>query len=374
MVSDVQSHLDPSFGKATSFHDGLQTSERVRVLSASQATSADLTVLTAEGDTVTISAQSESDLTYGDYRFRSRGENGMTVVRAQVAAFSLSQSLEISVEGDLNEEELGDIKRLVDTIKNVIRKFLKGDFEGAFHKAVRVVNRFGQLDSLAGFQLAVETSQTVAVAQQQRVGTQLPSDTAVPSEIQLLPGSQSPDTEVPSDVSQVVDAAVVNDVRGDGDATKKTQEQQNVLEPFSPAPPPDKQEGASVPSNPANAAAGASVGGVAEDDDDADSTGAATENSTESPFTALVDRVVQHIGDAEAKNPRLGEFIPKIVQSAARDLQQDSRVQAQQSVLERIQQEILLRFAERQSSDSGAHFQFQLTHSEERSFSFSLTV
>ena len=87
--------------------------------------------------------------------------------QGQSLSLSSSQELSITVEGDLSEEELRDIRKLVRTTERLARDFARGDLE-AVQKDTR---RLSKLDSLASFQGAISISQSVSVAQiQQSVG------------------------------------------------------------------------------------------------------------------------------------------------------------------------------------------------------------
>jgi hypothetical protein len=128
-------------------------------LGASSETDAQITIKTAEGDTVAITLDSQIDATYAFY---SRpGTNDATSLRAEILTASASRDVSISVQGDLNEQERADISSLVKQLERVIRSFLKGNMSAAVHQALGGPS----LDSLAGYALNIEHTDSLALIQ-----------------------------------------------------------------------------------------------------------------------------------------------------------------------------------------------------------------
>jgi hypothetical protein len=80
-------------------------------------------VTTKEGDKVTINASAS----YGANVNRS----GNTLT----ASYSESQAFSLSIEGDLNEEELNSISNLLSKVNTLAEQFYAGDIESAFNQA-----------------------------------------------------------------------------------------------------------------------------------------------------------------------------------------------------------------------------------------------
>jgi hypothetical protein len=126
-------------------------------LEASSETDAQITIRTAEGDTVAISLDSQLDATYAFYR-RPRTGDGAGL-RAEALTISASRDVAVSVQGDLNEQEMADISSLVKRLEQAIRSFLKGNLSAAVHQSLVGPS----LGSLAGYALDIEHTDSLAV-------------------------------------------------------------------------------------------------------------------------------------------------------------------------------------------------------------------
>lgn len=96
-----------------------------------QSQSSSLSFTTAEGDLVTLSDLSMSyQQTKGSGWF-SPASSGMNVSSLSLA----SQTMGISVQGDLNDQELADITRMVGELTSIASAFFSGDYETTMAKA-----------------------------------------------------------------------------------------------------------------------------------------------------------------------------------------------------------------------------------------------
>ncbi len=155
MAVHAESDLSP-FRQSSS--GGTQQSEtQLSVLQASTSRNVELSVVTAEGDRVTLTASASSESTLADYRHL--GGN------TKYSEHSSSRELTFSVEGDLSREELKDLKKVFSAFKKIIKKFFQGDLGGALHKADKGIARFAKSDSLASFDLALDYQRSVSVTQ-----------------------------------------------------------------------------------------------------------------------------------------------------------------------------------------------------------------
>src|ERR1700704_6937102 len=71
-----------------------------------------LSVTTAEGDTITLSANLESDFRAVNYKSHAEADGKTMDVEAKYAEYSLKQEFGVTVEGDLNEQEVKDLATL----------------------------------------------------------------------------------------------------------------------------------------------------------------------------------------------------------------------------------------------------------------------
>ncbi|HVP15390.1 MAG TPA: hypothetical protein VMS88_07585 [Terriglobales bacterium] len=124
---------------------------------ASSDTEATIVIRTKEGDTVSISLDTETDATYAFYR--RTGTEG--AVRAAALTTSTHNEVSVAVQGDLSQEEISDISHLLRRLGRAIRSLLRGHPSAALRRATAG----GHADSLAGFSLDVERSNTLTVVQ-----------------------------------------------------------------------------------------------------------------------------------------------------------------------------------------------------------------
>lgn len=123
---------------------------RSYLVSASVAFATDLTLKTKEGDLVELSFQNEQSLTESETQTRLADDVAIREISSVAVAAS---RYSISVQGDLNAEELNAIQRLVDEIGPIARDFFSsGEFD--FENATEALA--GSLGVLDDIQLELE--------------------------------------------------------------------------------------------------------------------------------------------------------------------------------------------------------------------------
>jgi hypothetical protein len=122
-----------------------------------------VSVTTAEGDTITLSANLESDFRAVNYKSHVEGDGKTVDVEAKYAEYSLKQEFGVTVEGDLNEEEIKDLAKLFRKIANIFQKYLNGQDDAALAKTAKLAERFGALSSLSGLDLNVDVERSVTI-------------------------------------------------------------------------------------------------------------------------------------------------------------------------------------------------------------------
>ncbi|MCP3952396.1 MAG: hypothetical protein GY697_09305 [Desulfobacterales bacterium] len=133
----------------------------------------EITLYTTEGDRVTLSAAQQTSAVYTrqgvlDYRQSLAADEAATVSTEQLVAFkgeSLqladARTMTLSVDGDLNDAELADIKKALVQIDRIMRQQLRGQ---AVEKGVKQAESLLDLDTLAGVE-ADYSYETVVVTQ-----------------------------------------------------------------------------------------------------------------------------------------------------------------------------------------------------------------
>ena len=134
-----------------------QSTERTTAANLSIEKNIDISIMTAEGDRVTLSAKSEASgdfSTYSSTGFLSSLENSSL-------SLSISREISLLVEGDLSAEEMEDIEDLLHKIDSIAKKLFKGDIDKAISKALNIGD-FDTIESLEAH-LQFETSSSVFV-------------------------------------------------------------------------------------------------------------------------------------------------------------------------------------------------------------------
>ncbi|HKO30544.1 MAG TPA: hypothetical protein VJU54_05365 [Nitrospiraceae bacterium] len=151
-----------------------------------------LSVTTAEGDTITLSADLESEFRAANYKSHTEGDGKTVDVQVKYAEYSLKQELGVTVEGDLNEQEIKDLEKLFRKVSNIFKQYLSGQDDEALVKMAKLAERFGNLSSLSGLDLGVDVERSVTIFAAQ-VASELTGRSALPSsEQQQSPVATSP--------------------------------------------------------------------------------------------------------------------------------------------------------------------------------------
>lgn len=103
-----------------------------------------ISIKTAEGDTVTFS----QDLFSGS-ALSFAGEMSVYGSMQTFTAESIkSENIGFSVQGDLNEEELADIKHLFKDLSAIAKDFFRGDLEGALKDSFKLNRHMGSISEV----------------------------------------------------------------------------------------------------------------------------------------------------------------------------------------------------------------------------------
>lgn len=152
-------------------------------------------VTTAEGDKVTLNLGVEMDYRYASSGTRFPvGPAGRSVPAATVET-SVAQSLGISVEGDLSDQELADLAKLLQSITGIFRKYLQGHDEMAAARTARLAERFESLSLLSGVDLSVEMTRTLAVVQAAQDGIPAAAPAGITPEAEPEPVAAPPEDQ-----------------------------------------------------------------------------------------------------------------------------------------------------------------------------------
>jgi hypothetical protein len=122
--------------------------------SVSQQQNKDITIFTEDGDKVTISSGQQFQAIYsnyssfsnkkisGSYHEHSVNQNKSAALKDEMFGYENSRHLSISVDGNLNEQEIKDVRKAIKAIDKIMTKILNGgDINKGLAKALNLVNR-----------------------------------------------------------------------------------------------------------------------------------------------------------------------------------------------------------------------------------------
>ncbi len=159
----IATSLSPTCGRehALWHREGTSTS-RLTQVHAETHSSADITLVTAEGDKVTLSTDAVTQAAYTRYDARGRVRGHRTEEHAETFQLSSANDISLQIEGDLNDAERADIQQALGTIE----KFATDFFNGKGDEPPDQVFSLGNLHTLRSIDANFELSQSLTVDQQ----------------------------------------------------------------------------------------------------------------------------------------------------------------------------------------------------------------
>ncbi|MGE5258145.1 MAG: hypothetical protein ACM3KE_15805 [Hyphomicrobiales bacterium] len=131
---------------------------RLAYLNVCEDQSADINIVTAEGDKVTLSSDRHSEVTLLTYEHLAYSNSGYEAEEGQLVDFSEERNVSVSVEGDLNDTEMADIQALLSDLGRMLKGFLTGKEEIGAEADTADLSRYG---SLSAFEADFEYHATV---------------------------------------------------------------------------------------------------------------------------------------------------------------------------------------------------------------------
>ena len=177
---------------------------RVSGMTVSNDFSGRLSVTTAEGDRITLTADLETDFRSLSYESHAEADRTTGSVGAKYTHSTIQRNFGVAVNGDLNEKELHDLEMLFQKVSNIFRGFFQGQDEDAKAHTIKLAEGFRVLDSLSSLDLSIEAVRSVAVAAASSV-----TPGGAPATVAAIP--QPPNgTTAPTPSSDTPDGAHLN--------------------------------------------------------------------------------------------------------------------------------------------------------------------
>ena len=162
---------------------------------------AGLTIRTKEGDLVTLTSKSFSELDAFVYNrkgvintksdkgvIRTKSGKSTIIHNKREVTLTSGKSFSFSVAGDLNEKEIGDIENIIKGIDGVISEIARGDMGNAVRKALAM----GDYGTVSMYSADIRYIKSYAVT----TDTQIDATNALPVN-KIHPEWQKPDTMIP---------------------------------------------------------------------------------------------------------------------------------------------------------------------------------
>jgi hypothetical protein len=137
---------------------------------------ADISVITADGDRVTLSGSSALRATHTTYDYLGRLQDQAVVAHGEKFQISSNSEFTVAVQGELDQEELADIKKLFDAIQTTAADVFSGQSD-------KFPVSFAELDlDLASFEAALSYSREASVEQKSSITSASQAPTASATE------------------------------------------------------------------------------------------------------------------------------------------------------------------------------------------------
>ena len=270
---------------------------KVSAISASTDLTGQLSVTTAEGDRITLTADFEARYRAVNYQAKAETKQGTVEVNATSIEASLKKQYGVTVEGDLNEQELHDLEKLFRKVSNIFRKYFRGQDDEALAKTAKLADKFGGLSSLSSLDLSinVERSVTVVAAQVASAVTGQPA----------LPENQPAQTPTSTQTSRTPSTPVTPGAA-----------------PSTAAAIPQSSTGTTAPTQPSTDAAAPA----------ADATTRLVAPSPDASTTkSLVEQVLAALDEAKVESEKIRKYLPDFLKKLREDLENELRETREQA-------------------------------------------
>ncbi len=156
-------NVDSSLPDPRAFHrfKPQSSSTSIASLRSSRQQRAELEVVTAEGDRISLTAMYRDDRSLDRYESQLRGAGRAIGQRIERLSVERSASVAFEVDGDLNEQERADLRRLVEDIEAMGASLLSGTLEPGLQLGSTLASASGRLSLSESFEARVEQTKAV---------------------------------------------------------------------------------------------------------------------------------------------------------------------------------------------------------------------
>ena len=148
-IQDGFSDLDKRFNPDAALVEGSTSIAAYRERFAAQAETFDMEVTTRDGDRLRISiAQASASWSQSGVLASSNGSGSSVLASSQSGSLQIG-AWQVSVEGELDDEERAALEKLFGQVQDLSNKFYAGDLSGAFDRAMALDMDSEQLASIS---------------------------------------------------------------------------------------------------------------------------------------------------------------------------------------------------------------------------------
>jgi dimeric dUTPase (all-alpha-NTP-PPase superfamily) len=166
---------------------GLDAS-RVQMAAACREQYLDMELVTAEGDRVTLSLESRSSALAVSYTEMYTGPGRVALTQGDLFAGGQERFMNVTVEGDLNEQEKKDLRSVFKALEKMMGHFVSDRLKPMMAKA----SQLGNLETVAGLDVEMSYSRKVLLAEQTRITATYNPQGALVQPVRLQPPADSP--------------------------------------------------------------------------------------------------------------------------------------------------------------------------------------
>lgn len=166
-LSQNASYYTPAAKQDESDAGSINASFASRVRTSVQQNS-DLTLVTEDGDKITISSAADDNSLYTSYDKFGMTQDSLYSLSGETGVSESSNAFNITIEGDLSEDELKDLGSALSMMDSAMRNLVNGNIDDAVQSALGL----SDLESIAGFEASLEVNRTVSVENYMEIETE----------------------------------------------------------------------------------------------------------------------------------------------------------------------------------------------------------
>ena len=165
-------------------------------------TNAGISLVTADGDKVTLSANTSTQASLQTYNYLGQLDGQTLAAQGAALQITANSGYSLSVQGSLDEDELKDINKLLNTLASARKQFFAGNAQAGLQQ----LSQIDKLDAIASFEANFSYSLQASVTNASRVA--LPTaDATVPKPQNDATTTASEGPDINSFLDQLASAA-----------------------------------------------------------------------------------------------------------------------------------------------------------------------